>query len=91
MTQTEITDALLHSHNEILAKLHQRLLQAQQLSKKYYDAFHCDMHGAARWRPSIWLYLLHRTTSSLDPRAKAKPGPRYVGPFRVLECIDNFA
>jgi hypothetical protein len=77
MTRTEITDALLHSHNEIHAKVRQRLLiQAQQLCKKYYDVSHCDMHGAAGWRPSIWQYLLHRTTSSLDPRAKAKLDPR---------------
>ena len=39
----------------------------------------------------VWLRLLHRTTQSLDPRAKRKLGPRYVGPFSVLERTGNVA
>jgi hypothetical protein len=40
--KTEATDRLLRSRDEMLAELRQRLLQAQQLSKKYYDANHRD-------------------------------------------------
>jgi hypothetical protein len=39
----------------------------------------------------VWLRLLHRSTQSLDPRAKRKLGPRYTGPFAVLERIGQLA
>ena len=39
----------------------------------------------------VWLRLLHRTTQSLDPSSKRKLGPRYAGPFRVLERIGTLA
>jgi hypothetical protein len=39
----------------------------------------------------VWLRLLHRATKSLDPRAKRKLGPRYAGPFRVLERVGLLA
>lgn len=41
--RTEAADALLHSRDEMLAEVHHHLLQAQQLSKKYYDANHRDL------------------------------------------------
>jgi hypothetical protein len=44
--RTEAADALLRSRDEILAEVCQRLLQAQQLSKKYYDANHRDVEFA---------------------------------------------
>jgi hypothetical protein len=59
------TAALLRSRDEILVEVRQRLLQAQQLSKKYYDANHRDVEFAiGDW---VWLRLLHRTAQSLDP------------------------
>jgi hypothetical protein len=39
----ETADTLLHSRDDILADARQRLIQAQQLSKKYYDASHRDL------------------------------------------------
>ena len=39
----------------------------------------------------VWLRLLHRSTQSLDPRAKRKLGPRYAGPFAILERIGQVA
>jgi len=55
----------------------QRLLQVQQLSKKYYDDNHRDVEFAiSNW---VWLRLLHRTARKL--------GPRYTGPFQVVERI----
>jgi hypothetical protein len=57
--KTEAADALLHSCDEMLAKVRQRLLEAQQLSKKYYDASHRDMElDVGAW---VWLRLLHLT------------------------------
>ena len=86
---TDTADALLCSRDEVLAEVRQRLLQAQQLSMKYYDAGHRDLEFAVDdW---VWLRLLHRTTQSLEPRAKGKLGPRYAGPFQVLERIGRVA
>lgn len=39
----------------------------------------------------VWLRLLHRTTHSLDARDKGKLGPRYAGPFHILERIGKVA
>ena len=41
-----MANALLRSRDEVLAEVRQRLLQAQQLSKKYYDAGHRDLEFA---------------------------------------------
>ncbi|KAK1683940.1 hypothetical protein QYE76_044788 [Lolium multiflorum] len=63
--------------------------KAQQLARKYYDAHHREAEFAVGdW---VWLRLLHRTTQSLDPRSKRKLGPRYAGPFRVLERVGTLA
>ena len=86
---TEAADALLRSRDEVLAEVRQRLLQAQQLSKRYYDAGHRDVEfQVGDW---VWLRLLYRTAQSLEPGAKGKLGPRYAGPFRVLERIGRVA
>ena len=87
--RTEAADALLQSRDEILAEVRQRLLQAQQLSKKYYDASHRDVKfQVGDW---VWLRLLNRTAHALSPGAKGKLGPRYAGPFRVLERLGAVA
>ena len=44
--KTEAADALLRSRDDILAEVRQRLLQAQQLSKRYYDANHRELEFA---------------------------------------------
>ena len=80
-------DTFLRSRDDILAKVHQRLLQAQQLSKRYYDANHREQEFAV----GDWVWLLHRTAQSLDPSARRKLGPRYAGPFQVLERIGSVA
>jgi hypothetical protein len=86
---TAAADDLLRSRDEVLAEVRQRLLQAQQLAKKYYDANHREVvFDAGSW---VWLRLLHRTTQSLDPRSRRKLGPRWAGPFRVLERIGSVA
>jgi hypothetical protein len=87
--RTEAAAALLRDRDEILAEARQRLIQAQQLAKKYYDAHHREVEfEVGAW---VWLRLLHRTAQSLDPRAKHKLGPRWAGPFRVVERIGSVA
>ena len=86
---TDKVDVLLCDRDAFLSEVRERLLQAQQLSKKYYDASHRDVEFAVGdW---VWLCLLHRTAQSLEPRAKGKLGPRYAGPFQVLERIGQVA
>ncbi|XP_021303751.1 uncharacterized protein LOC110430409 [Sorghum bicolor] len=66
---------------------HDLFKMAQQLSKCYYDASHWDVEFAVGdW---VWFRLLNRTTKSLEPHTKGKLGPRYAGPFRVLERISQ--
>jgi len=87
--RTDTVDGLLRDRDEVLAEIRERLLQAQQISKKYYDASHRELEFAVGdW---VWLRLLHRTTQSLEPRAKGKLGPRFAGPFQVLERIGSVA
>jgi hypothetical protein len=66
-------------------EVRQRLMQAQQLAKHYYDDHHREVEFAVGDR--VWLRLLHRSTQSMDPRAKRKLGPRYAGPFTILERV----
>jgi hypothetical protein len=87
--RTEVAGELLRGRDEMLAEVRQRLLQAQQLAKHYYDGHHREAeYAVGDW---VWLRLLHRTTKSLDPRAKRKLGPRYAGPFEIMERIGTLA
>jgi hypothetical protein len=83
--KTKATDAILYSHDEMLAEVCQWLLQTQQLSKKYYDANHCDLElTVGDW---VWLRLLHGTALSLYPQSRHKLGHHYAGPFKVMEHV----
>jgi hypothetical protein len=85
----EAMGELLRTRDEMLAKVRKRLVQAQQLAKHYYDGRHREVeYAVGDW---VWLRLLHRSTQSLDPRAKRKLGPRYAGPLAILERIGQLA
>jgi hypothetical protein len=87
--RTEAVATLLRGRDAILTEARQRLIQAQQLARKYYDANHRELEfDVGAW---VWLRLLHRTAQSLDPRAKHKLGPRWAGPFKVIEKIGRVA
>jgi hypothetical protein len=87
--RTEAAATLLRGRDAILTEARQRLIQAQQLAKKYYDANHRELEfDVGAW---VWLRLLHRMAQSLDPCAKHKLGPQWAGPFRVIEKIGRVA
>jgi hypothetical protein len=87
--RTEAIDNLLCKRDEFLAEVRERLLQAQHVSKRYYDANHRDLEFVmGDW---VWLCLLHHQTRTLDPRGKGKLGPRYAGPLQILECVGKVA
>jgi hypothetical protein len=89
MARTKAAGELLRTRDEMLAVVRQRLVQAQQLAKHYYDDRHREVeYAVGDW---VWLRLLHRSTQSLDPQAKRKLGPRYARPFAILERIGQLA
>ena len=56
--RTDTVDGLLRERDEVLAEIRERLLQVQQLFKKYYDVSHHDREFTiGDW---VWLRLLHR-------------------------------
>ena len=89
MARTDAVDVLLRDHDEAVAEIRERLLQAQQLSKKFYYASHRDLEFVVGdW---VWLRLLHRHLQSLEPWAKGKLGTQFVGLFLVVEQIGEVA
>jgi hypothetical protein len=65
------------------------LEQAQAIQKKYYDR----NHRPVTYQVGDWalLRLRQRTASSLPQAAGGKLKPRYCGPYRVTELINDVA
>lgn len=85
--RTETVEAMMQERNAFLADVRDHLLQAQQLARKYYDANHRELSfDVGDW---VWLRLLHRQAWLLVGRGTGKLGPRYAGPFRVLEKVGS--
>jgi hypothetical protein len=74
---------------EFLADIRCRLEQAQAIQKKYYDR----NHRPVTYQVGDWalLRLRQRTASSLPQAAGGKLKPRYCGPYRVTELINDVA
>jgi transposase InsO family protein len=72
-----------------LAEIRDRLEQAQQYHKAAYDRKHRPVQfNPGQW---VWLRLLHRPTASLQVQGRSKLGPRFFGPFQVLERVGEVA
>ena len=88
-SRTATVDTLLQDRDAFLADVRDRLLQAQSYAKRYYDAHHRPLaFDVGSW---VWLRLLHRPAQTLAPGARGKLGPRYAGPFQVLERVGDVA
>jgi hypothetical protein len=86
---TEAVDALLSSWDEFLDGVRARLLQAQEHARRFYDANHRDISFVVGdW---VWFRLLHRQTQSLAAGVRGKLGPKYAGPYQVLQRIGQVA
>jgi transposase InsO family protein len=80
---------LLSDRDAFLAEVRERLLQAQEYAKRYYDAHHRQLEfEVGDW---VWLRLLHRPAQSLLPGRRGKLDPRFAGPFQVLERVGAVA
>jgi len=79
----------MRDRDEFLAEVRDRLEQAQQHYKAVYDRRHRPVEfSPGQW---VWLRLLHRLTASLSVRGRGKLGPRFFGPYQVLERVGDVA
>ena len=86
--RTDAVDALFSDRDEFLAEVRARLLQAQEHARRFYDA----KHRALEFAVGDWVLLrLLRHTQSAAPGRTGKLGPKFAGPFRVLERINAVA
>lgn len=82
-------DQALLDRDEFFTEIRERLLQAQDYAKLYYDNKHRDMAFAVgAW---VWVRLLHCQAASLPGLQKGKLAPRFYGPYKVLERIGDVA
>jgi hypothetical protein len=59
------------------------------LNKLTYDHHHREVsYKPGQW---VWLHLLHRPIASLTTTGKGKLTPKFFGPFKVTEHVDEVA
>jgi hypothetical protein len=79
----------LAERDEFLTEVRDRLEQAQQHYKSYYDKKHRDLHFSVHdW---VRLRLLNRPVTSLDLTGHGKLEPRFYGPFKIIERVGDVA
>ncbi|KAK1608874.1 hypothetical protein QYE76_032547 [Lolium multiflorum] len=75
--------------DQFLLDVRDRLLQAAQQYKHFYDVKHRAIaFDVGEW---VWLRLQHRPAAFLGAGAKGKLAPKYFGPFKILAQIDSVA
>jgi hypothetical protein len=77
-------DSQLCDRDEFLMEVRERLEQAQQYYKQYYDG----KHRISDW---VWLRLMHRPLASLNIKDRTKLGLMFFGPFMVTERVRDVA
>jgi hypothetical protein len=76
-------DRQLRDRDFFLAEIKDRLLQAQTVMKATYDKYHGDMEFVVGdW---VWLRLNHRAATAIRGGSYSKLGPKYFGPYQILE------
>jgi hypothetical protein len=88
-TRVAVVARTMEEREEFLADVRHRLEQAQVVQKKYYD----QGHRAVTYQVGEWvlLCLRHRSPASLNTDTTSKLKPRFYGPYRVLEIINEVA
>jgi hypothetical protein len=75
--------------DEFLADVRYRLEQAQAVQKRHYDKLHRPVsYAVGDW---VLLRLRHRPVASLPQAQKGKLKPRFFGPYRITELINEVA
>jgi len=79
----------LEARDEFLADIRARLEQAQLVQKHQYDKNHRQvLYKVGDW---VLLRLRHRPTASMPQSVTGKLRPRFYGPYRVTELINDVA
>ncbi|WVZ76926.1 hypothetical protein U9M48_024844 [Paspalum notatum var. saurae] len=82
-------DRQLQDRDLFLAEIHERLLLARDTMKLQSDKKQRDLSfQVGDW---VWLRLHHRTATAITTAASSKLGPRFYGPYEVIERIGEVA
>ncbi|XP_057992322.1 uncharacterized protein LOC131173819 [Hevea brasiliensis] len=88
-SRVDAVDKALLDRDSVLAGIHQRLQQAQQRMKIYYDKGHRDVQFAVG--DLVWLSLLPYRRLSLTNTPYHKLSPKFYGSYKILRCIGEVA
>ena len=88
-TRVDAVAQEMEAREAFLTDVRYRLEQAQAVQKLYYDR----QHRPVSYQVGDWalLRLRQRAAASLSRTATGKLKPRYVGPYRVVELINDVA
>ena len=88
-TRVAVVAKNMADRDKFLADVHYYLEQAQAVQKAHYDKAHRAVsYVVGDW---VWLRLQHRAPASLPSVTKGKLKPRFYGPYRISELINNVA
>jgi hypothetical protein len=75
----------LRDRDTFIAEIRERLLQAQDIMKHQHDQNRRQVEfQVGDW---VWLRLNHRVAAGIRSPRQTKLGPKYFGPYAVLEKI----
>lgn len=79
-------DRQLMDRDLFLAEIKERLFQAQNMMKA--ERRREVVFAVGDW---VWLRLHHRSATTIKPTSPTKLGPRFYGPFQVIQRIGDVA
>jgi hypothetical protein len=84
-----VVQAQMLERDEFLQEVREWLEQAQQHHTTFYDRHHRPLKFTmGQW---VWLRLLHCPMASLDVKCRGKLGPKFYGPYKIVEHIGEVA
>jgi hypothetical protein len=81
--RTPAVQAQLQERDEFLLEICERLEQAQQQYKNFYDRKNREVSfNVGQW---VWRRLIHHPLNLLDVKGRSKLGPKFYGLFLIRE------